>query len=401
MRKHIALTTVCILSIFLSETNGAILSGYNGSPSSFVFSALDPVSGKTYYQNLKLDYSAFLQNPAAEISLAEDPNYSPLLGRSDILFNVTAFSPLKDDFSNASSFGVLTTSAPHAALADSSWIGIDLLRQTLQIFYSYLTEDSGWIPQGAPGSFDSKEWSRTLLGRVPFDTTGTTSKPLSFYYFNNPNGDPHNGVIRKVGVWTLGSDGWLRFTEGHPLLQNQPPIADAGKDHKVIAGKAATVTGAASFDPDESPSALTYLWTQIEGPTEILPNPQSQTTSFIPKTLSNYRFQLSVSDGRDQGSATVQINSTAFMAKGPQTVRIQGHDNNPISWKYSDVYLKPKDPVILSYSTDGKTFRKIGQSTLQQGSFKWNPKKNLPSGKGTLRVCSKTYCDEAAISLIP
>lgn len=396
------LTLVVLLGYLVAgETSvAAVQTGYTGSPASFVFSALDPSSGKTFYKNLNLDYASFLQNPSAEINLSADPNLTPLIGKANVTFNVTAFAPLKDDLSNQATWGVLTTSRTTAAQADSSWIGIDLLRQTLQVFFSYLTDDSGWITAGSPGSFNSLEWSNTLLGRVPFDTTGTPQSALSFYYLNNPTGDPKGGVIRKAGEWTLGLDGWLRFSNGHSLLANQAPIANAGKDQTVIAGKTVTLSGIKSYDPDESPAPLTYFWSQTSGPSVALQNPGAQTASFIANTIGNYSFTLTVSDGKDQGSTRVNVTSKGFTASIPSTFRIKGTGNNPISWSYSPDSLKATDPIVISYSSDNTVFRKVGQSSVKKGSFVWKPSGKLAEGTGIIRVCSKSFCDQSAVSLV-
>ena len=166
--KNIILTAcLLILTYIPGALQAQVQLGYDGAPSSFIFSAFDTATGATYYRNLTLDYTAFLQNPSGQINLATDPIFAPWVGKTSVQYNVTAFSPLKHDASNTESWGVLLTLPQGVSGIESSWISIDALRQTLQIFYTYLTQDSGVIEKNAQGGFGSLEWSANLLGKLP------------------------------------------------------------------------------------------------------------------------------------------------------------------------------------------------------------------------------------------
>ena len=80
---------------------------------------------------------------------------------------------------------------------------------------------------------------------------------------------------------------------------NQVPIAQAGADQTVNEGTPVTLQGSASSDPDGD--ALTFAWTQVDGPLVALSNPASATPSFTAPAAGaggmTLIFQLVVSDG--------------------------------------------------------------------------------------------------------
>jgi hypothetical protein len=77
---------------------------------------------------------------------------------------------------------------------------------------------------------------------------------------------------------------------------NHPPTADAGTDQTKNAGTPVTLDGTASSDPDGD--ALTYVWTQADGPLVSLSDAASQTPTFTaPPAAGTLVFQLVVTDG--------------------------------------------------------------------------------------------------------
>jgi hypothetical protein len=91
---------------------------------------------------------------------------------------------------------------------------------------------------------------------------------------------------------------------------NQQPLANAGPDQNVAAKAQVTLTGNASSDPDAGPSPLTYLWTQIDGPSAVkITNDNQATATFRVDLPGTYVFQLQVSDG--VATATDQVNVLA------------------------------------------------------------------------------------------
>jgi hypothetical protein len=90
---------------------------------------------------------------------------------------------------------------------------------------------------------------------------------------------------------------------------NHPPVADAGEDHSVMEGRTAALDGSNSYDTDGD--ALTFLWTQVEGPTVFLSDPNSQNPTFTAPSVApigtKLTFQLIVSDGLDQAADNVDV----------------------------------------------------------------------------------------------
>ncbi len=79
---------------------------------------------------------------------------------------------------------------------------------------------------------------------------------------------------------------------------NEVPVADAGDDESVQVGSDVTLDGTASYDADGD--QLTYLWTQLEGPSAItFDDNTSATPRFNAAEKGAYEFQLVVNDGFD------------------------------------------------------------------------------------------------------
>ena len=97
------------------------------------------------------------------------------------------------------------------------------------------------------------------------------------------------------------------------MPRNQPPTADAGNDQTVNKNDEVTLQGDGT-DPDGD--ALTYHWSQIDGPIVELSdiNDQSPTfdTSTMERTSGTLRFQLTVGDGYGgiaRDSVVIKVNA--------------------------------------------------------------------------------------------
>jgi subtilisin family serine protease len=90
---------------------------------------------------------------------------------------------------------------------------------------------------------------------------------------------------------------------------NQPPIANAGPDQSVNEGILVILNGSSSSDPDGD--ILSYSWEQIAGPAVILSDSNTASPSFVAPEVESIgatlTFELTVGDGSDTGSDTVDI----------------------------------------------------------------------------------------------
>ncbi len=99
-------------------------------------------------------------------------------------------------------------------------------------------------------------------------------------------------------------------TDGSNTLdpENRAPNADAGVDQNATSGETVTIDGAASFDPDGD--TLSFYWQQTEGDSITLPDNRNSSISFVAPMVaapSQYRVQLSVSDGALSGTDSVNV----------------------------------------------------------------------------------------------
>lgn len=88
---------------------------------------------------------------------------------------------------------------------------------------------------------------------------------------------------------------------------NSVPIANPGTPQTVTINAAVTLDGSFSSDPDHGPKPLTYVWTQVSGPTVTLNGANTAQASFTPSQPGEYAFKLTVSDGTANTSATVTV----------------------------------------------------------------------------------------------
>jgi subtilisin len=97
-------------------------------------------------------------------------------------------------------------------------------------------------------------------------------------------------------------------------VPNTPPVANAGADQSISTNTLVTLNGSSSRDANGD--TLSYLWSQISGPSVTISNAASVMPSFTALTAGNYVFQLTVSDGKASSSDRVTIVVTAPVTKG-------------------------------------------------------------------------------------
>ncbi|GMV42933.1 MAG: hypothetical protein AMXMBFR64_46490 [Myxococcales bacterium] len=112
-------------------------------------------------------------------------------------------------------------------------------------------------------------------------------------------------VVGGAEAWPEGAADdvpatWGTVSLGPLPTANQAPTADAGADRLLMAGSMAlaVLDGSASFDPDGD--ALTFAWTQMQGPSVALTGADTATPSFELGGLGVgdvVSFQLVTSDG--------------------------------------------------------------------------------------------------------
>lgn len=86
---------------------------------------------------------------------------------------------------------------------------------------------------------------------------------------------------------------------------NSNPVANAGADQVVDTGETVQLDASGSSDPDVT-NVLSFVWTQVSGPSVTLVSPTTSIASFTAPDVSvatNFEFEVSVDDGAG-GSAT-------------------------------------------------------------------------------------------------
>ncbi len=107
------------------------------------------------------------------------------------------------------------------------------------------------------------------------------------------------------------SDGLVSATDDAVItvtVANTPPIANAGPDQFGFVSGTLQLDGTESTDPDGD--ELTFEWVVFAlplGSTAFLDDPTSATPTFVPDFAGDYRFQLTVSDGKDTATDQTAI----------------------------------------------------------------------------------------------
>lgn len=173
----------------------------------------------------------------------------------------------------------------------------------------------------------------------------------------------------------------------HVLQADVSPVADAGPDTSVMLGDEATLDGSASYDPDDAPSALSYLWSLVarpEGSTLGSPDivdADQPIAHFTPDFEGTYVARLNVDDG-----AAVGGDNTAIVADGtPPTITILSPDDGAV--------IDSRRPTItVQISDDGSgidedSFRLLVNGTdvtsaavVTDGRATYTPVVGLPGG---------------------
>ena len=154
---------------------------------------------------------------------------------------------------------------------------------------------------------------------------------------------------------------------------NQKPTAIIAGLSNCLSGQSVTVDGSASSDPDGD--TLSYLWTQVSGPSLSFSDASSQTPSFVAPMVTQPQqitLQLSVSDGALSNSASVSfllspvVDNTApsITSSTPQADQDGVAPATTISISF--------DEALLQSSVDAQAIQLTQNSTPVAGSVSYD-----------------------------
>lgn len=123
---------------------------------------------------------------------------------------------------------------------------------------------------------------------------------------------------------------------------NAAPIADAGGDQVGVTAGPITLDGSASYDPDGDP--ITYLWTQVGGPSVSLTGVTTSRAAFTAAPGQVYTFRLQVTDSFGL-SAVARATVTAANVVAPTITRFTA---NPTQ-------ITPGQSSTLTWAIKGAT----------------------------------------------
>ncbi len=184
---------------------------------------------------------------------------------------------------------------------------------------------------------------------------------------------------------------------------NTVPVAEAGDPQTVTLtptlGQRITLDGRNSLDPDGD--ALSYIWSQISGPSTSLTGSNTATPWFAPGAAGTYVFELKVYDGKDTSLAdTVTVTVLSMQSNITLIAPLNGSQvsSNP-TMKWSGVNMTG---YTLYLALDGKNYTKMYSGswtsyTVHSAHWYWFiPKKTTISWyvigqKGSTQVKSSVY----------
>ena len=206
-----------------------------------------------------------------------------------------------------------------------------------------------------------------LDGSQSFDPDGD---PLSYLWtqvdgpsvtLNDPQSPKPNFIVTQSGTYKFSLIVKDALSESDPVqvvfnvMSNLPPIANAGPNLFGNVDEFVHLNGSNSYDPEGQP--LSYVWTQVAGPTVNLHQANTAYPDFIPPAENIYKFALVVNDGVHQSQpdyVTVTVNPNL------PPVAIAGPDQN----------VNPGELVQLdgsaSYDPEGTIYLTYYWEILQQ-----------------------------------
>ena len=175
-------------------------------------------------------------------------------------------------------------------------------------------------PDGDPLTYS---WVQTSGQTVTLNGANTATPS-----FTVPNIDRSGATLEFEVTATDPSGATSTDTVSIVVPANQAPTPDAGPDQTVQGGSTVTLDGSGTTDPEGDP--LTYTWTQFDGPSVTLNNPNSLNPTFVaPQATSTpqvLRFRLRANDGVNSGPNTVLPIDTVSI-----TIPAASNNNPPVA----------------------------------------------------------------------
>ncbi|WP_158002529.1 PKD domain-containing protein [Methyloterricola oryzae] len=202
----------------------------------------------------------------------------------------------------------ITASSPSAAPVANA--GADQsVRQGAQVT---LDGSASFNPDGKALSY---QWTQISGSPSVSLSSATGVKPT----FNAPNVSSSTVltfrlVVRDTADNQTSDPAVVNITVG----PNQAPVADAGSAGNIRAGATRTLDGSGSYDPDDD--SLTFLWTQVSGPSVTLSDATAGKPSFVAPSDAlgqSLVFSLRVSDGSLQSSNSATVSTTVVENAAP------------------------------------------------------------------------------------
>ncbi len=187
---------------------------------------------------------------------------------------------------------------------------------------------------------------------------------------SNANQANPSFIATEEGLYTFAltvSDGEFSHTDTVTVtmseLLNVPPQADAGASFTQALGRNVKLKGTASLDPDTAPSALTYQWVQLTGPTVSLNDTTIAEPYFTPTQVGSYTFGLVVHDG-DLSSPMAEVTATVADIKTQNLLANGSFAKGLENWQS----LVIDDANALFTPTEGK----INVNVIDSGANNWS-----------------------------
>lgn len=242
-------------------------------------------------------------------------------------------------------------------------------------FYLYLDGNpiSSAISVNSTGGWDN--WATKTVNNIPFS--------LGEHIFK---------VYFQEGEFNLGR---MTFTYTSPLPYDQP-VADAGENIVVVIPEFSTILdGTNSYDPGGNP--LSFQWTQIFGPSQIVfSNDQSATPEITSLIEGYYLINLNVTNGEyaDDDEMYVIVSQTANVAP---IVSISSPANNTTIIEGTEIAIIAEasdmdgEILFVEFYADNQI---IGNASAEPYSINWT----APEGTYEITAIATDNDESTAIS---